>query len=109
MRGADAFDGPERAVLHLEAAFVAQEHDAVAGCECSVAALHLNGDIVAQIAGISRVAKLAFLTYGPMMDMKLIFLYSSVFRKRFVLGMVFALAAAVGGLSLVWGAVGLPG
>jgi uncharacterized membrane protein YraQ (UPF0718 family) len=65
--------------------------------------------IVAQIAGISRVAKLAFLTYGPMMDMKLIFLYSSVFRKRFVLGMVFALAAAVGGLSLLWQALGFPG
>jgi hypothetical protein len=41
--------------------------------------------------------------------MKLIFMYSSVFRKRFVLGMAIGLAVAVGLLSLLWGAVGLPG
>jgi uncharacterized membrane protein YraQ (UPF0718 family) len=52
------------------------------------------------------VAKLAFLVFGPMVDLKLIFLYSSVFKKRFVLGLVIALFVVIGllcmRLSVVW-------
>ncbi len=33
-------------------------------------------------------AKLAFMTYGPMVDVKLIFIYAAIFRKRFILGLV---------------------
>src|SRR3546814_13097043 len=36
---ADPLDRPERAILHLQAALVAQEHHAVAGCKVPVAAL----------------------------------------------------------------------
>ncbi len=36
---ADPLNRPERAVLHLQAALVAQEHDAVAGSKVPVAAL----------------------------------------------------------------------
>src|SRR3546814_6127332 len=47
---ADALDRPERAVLHFQAALVAQEHDAVAGCKHLVAALDLDRNIVAKVA-----------------------------------------------------------
>ena len=33
------------------------------------------------------MAKLAFLVFGPMFDLKLLFIYSAVFRKRFVAGL----------------------
>jgi uncharacterized membrane protein YraQ (UPF0718 family) len=42
------------------------------------------------------VSKLAFLVFGPMVDLKLIFIYSSVFRKRFVVGLVVGLFVLVG-------------
>ena len=61
--------------------------------------------IVAQLSAISGSAKLAFLTYGPMMDVKLLFMYSSVFKKRFVVWMVFGLAVLVGLLCVLWGVV----
>lgn len=61
--------------------------------------------IVAQLSAISGSAKLAFLTYGPMMDVKLLFMYSAVFKKRFVVWMVFGLAVLVGLLCVLWGVV----
>lgn len=51
--------------------------------------------IAASFVKFPFVAKLAFLLFGPMLDVKLIFLYSSVFRKRFVIGLAFALVVAV--------------
>ena len=33
------------------------------------------------------VARLAFLVFGPMFDLKLFFLYSVLFRKRFVIAL----------------------
>ncbi len=47
-------------------------------------------------------AKLAFLIYGPMMDVKLIFLYSSVFKVRFVLLLAVSLFIATGAICLLW-------
>ena len=50
----------------------------------------------------SWVAKLAFLVFGPMVDLKLLFMYSTVFKKRFVAGLVVSLAVFVITLSLAW-------
>lgn len=47
-------------------------------------------------------AKLAFLVFGPMMDVKLVFMYLSVFKPRFVVILAISLAIAIGVLSYVW-------
>jgi uncharacterized membrane protein YraQ (UPF0718 family) len=52
--------------------------------------------IAATFVAFPAVSKLAFLVFGPMMDLKLLFLYSSVFRKRFVLGLALGLFVLVG-------------
>src|SRR3546814_14436458 len=46
---ADTFDRPKRAVLDLQAALIAQEHDAVAGCTTPVSAPGLDATIAAQL------------------------------------------------------------
>jgi len=55
-------------------------------------------------------AKLAFLTFGPMMDVKLLFLYQTVLKKRFILALAVGLFLAIGALSMLWQnlAVSLP-
>lgn len=52
--------------------------------------------IAATFVAFPGIAKLAFLVFGPMMDLKLLFLYSSVFKKRFVLGLAVGLFALIG-------------
>lgn len=47
-------------------------------------------------------AKLAFLVFGPMMDVKLVFMYLSVFRGRFVVGMALTLFVMIGALTYFW-------
>lgn len=47
-------------------------------------------------------AKLGFLVFGPMMDVKLIFMYLSVFKKRFVVVLAIGLFFAIGILSYLW-------
>ncbi len=47
-------------------------------------------------------AKLSFLIYGPMMDVKLVFMYLAVFRKRFVLAMALGLFAVIGIVCYSW-------
>jgi uncharacterized membrane protein YraQ (UPF0718 family) len=47
-------------------------------------------------------AKLAFLVFGPMMDVKLVFMYLSVFRSRFVVILAISLAIVIGILSYLW-------
>ena len=42
------------------------------------------------------VARLAFLVFGPMFDLKLFFLYSVLFRKRFVIALGVGLFLLVG-------------
>ncbi|MGK0185258.1 MAG: uncharacterized membrane protein YraQ (UPF0718 family) [Verrucomicrobiales bacterium] len=61
--------------------------------------------IIAADASLSLTSKLAFLVYGPMMDVKLLFLYSSVFRKKFVLFLVFGLFILIGLLCIPWSIV----
>jgi uncharacterized membrane protein YraQ (UPF0718 family) len=58
--------------------------------------------IAATLAKFSWGAKLAFLTFGPMMDVKLLFLYQSVFNKRFIAWLAIGLFLAIGGLSMLW-------
>lgn len=47
-------------------------------------------------------AKLAFLTFGPMMDVKLIFLYQTVLKRRFILLLAFGLFIAIGLACVAW-------
>ncbi|MCB1205952.1 MAG: permease [Verrucomicrobiae bacterium] len=51
---------------------------------------------------VSQSAKLAFLVFGPMMDVKLVFMYLSVFKSRFVLILAVSLFVAIGLLSYLW-------
>lgn len=58
--------------------------------------------IAATLDKFSWGAKLAFLTFGPMMDMKLLFLYQTVLRKRFIICLALGLFLAIGGISIFW-------
>jgi uncharacterized membrane protein YraQ (UPF0718 family) len=58
--------------------------------------------IAATLDKFSWGAKLAFLTFGPMMDVKLIFLYQTVMRKRFILALALGLFLAIGGITVFW-------
>lgn len=58
--------------------------------------------IAATLDKFSWGAKLAFLTFGPMMDVKLIFLYQTVLRKRFIVLLAIGLFVAIGGISIFW-------
>lgn len=51
---------------------------------------------------VPQSARLAFLVFGPMMDVKLIFMYLTVFRKKFVVILGVSLFFAIGILSYVW-------
>lgn len=51
---------------------------------------------------VPQSARLAFLVFGPMMDVKLIFMYLTVFRQKFVLILAVGLFFAIGILSFVW-------
>lgn len=61
--------------------------------------------IAATFVSFPAVAKLAFLVFGPMMDLKLLFIYSAVFTRRFVAGLAAGLFILVGLLCLRLGAV----
>jgi uncharacterized membrane protein YraQ (UPF0718 family) len=61
--------------------------------------------IAANMQAFSWVAKLGFLVFGPMFDLKLMFLYSSVFRKRFVVTLVLALFLLVAAFCGLWASV----
>lgn len=52
--------------------------------------------IAATFIAFPGVAKLAFMVFGPMMDLKLLFIYSSVFKTRFVLGLAVGLFVLIG-------------
>lgn len=58
--------------------------------------------IAAPMTSFSFGAKLAFLVFGPMMDIKLLFMYSAVFKRRMVLAMLVGLFLLTGLLSLPW-------
>jgi hypothetical protein len=58
--------------------------------------------IAATLDKFSWGAKLAFLTFGPMMDVKLLFLYQSVMRQRFIVLMGFGIFGAIYGITFFW-------
>jgi len=47
-------------------------------------------------------SRLAFLVFGPMMDIKLLFLYSTVLKRRFIIILALSLFVLIGGLSIYW-------
>jgi uncharacterized protein len=51
---------------------------------------------------VPQSAKLAFLVFGPMMDVKLVFMYISVFRPKFVATLAISLFFVIGILSYLW-------
>jgi uncharacterized membrane protein YraQ (UPF0718 family) len=63
--------------------------------------------IAATFVAFPAMSKLAFLVFGPMIDLKLVFLYSSVFRKRFVLGLTVGLFILVGLISVRLSVLGI--
>jgi uncharacterized membrane protein YraQ (UPF0718 family) len=52
--------------------------------------------IAASFKAFPAVAKLAFLVLGPMFDLKMLFIYSAVFKKRFVVGLGVGLFVLIG-------------
>ncbi len=63
--------------------------------------------IAATFVAFPGVSKLAFLVFGPMMDLKLLFIYSAVFTKRFVLGLAVGLFILIGLLCVRLSVLGL--
>ena len=51
---------------------------------------------------VPQSAKLAFLVFGPMMDVKLVFMYLSVFKSKFVTILAISLFFVIGILSYLW-------
>ena len=51
---------------------------------------------------VPQSAKLAFIVFGPMMDVKLVFMYLSVFRPKFVATLALSLFIVIGFLSYLW-------
>lgn len=58
--------------------------------------------IAAPMASFTNAAKLAFLVFGPMMDIKLLFMYASVFKRRVVLGFLIGLFILIGVAATPW-------
>lgn len=58
--------------------------------------------IAATLAKFSWGAKLAFLTFGPMMDVKLLFLYQTVLSRRFIVSLAVGLFVVIGAVSIYW-------
>jgi len=56
--------------------------------------------IAANLANFKYAPKLAFMVFGPMMDAKLVFLYSTVFRWKFIIGLLLGLFLLTGAFSL---------
>ena len=72
---------------------------------CSTSDAFIAASMGAAATGVSifsHASKLAFLVFGPMMDLKLVFMYLTVFRKGFVIRMVFGLFLLVGLVAWVW-------
>ena len=57
--------------------------------------------IAANFANFKEGPKLAFMVFGPMVDAKLIFLYSTVFKWKFIVFLVVAIFILTGAFSLI--------
>ena len=58
--------------------------------------------IAATLAKFTWGAKLAFLVFGPMMDVKLIFLYQTVMKKKFILWLLTGIFLAIWFVAVLW-------
>ena len=58
-----------------------------------------------QLTAFSPAAKLAFLLFGPVFDLKLFWLYGLVFRRRFVVCMALGLFALIAFICWIWAGV----
>jgi uncharacterized membrane protein YraQ (UPF0718 family) len=58
--------------------------------------------IAANFANFKYGPKLAFMVFGPMMDAKLVFLYSTVFKWKFILFLCLAIFILTGALSILF-------
>jgi len=58
--------------------------------------------IAAPMAAFTTAAKLAFLVFGPMLDVKLVFMYSSVFKRGFMIKLCIAIFILVALLCEPW-------
>ena len=58
--------------------------------------------IAATLAKFTWGAKLAFLVLGPMLDVKLIFLYQTVMRRKFILGLSVSLFVVIWVVAVAW-------
>ena len=56
--------------------------------------------IAATLDAFSNGPRLAFLVFGPMMDVKLIFLYGTILSRKFILILAVGLFIAIGALSI---------
>ena len=61
--------------------------------------------VAASFVTLPAAAKLSFLAIGPMVDLKLIVMYSAVFRKRIALALIFLPTVLVYLLSIILGVV----
>ena len=56
--------------------------------------------IAATLDAFGHGARLAFLVFGPMMDVKLLFLYSTILTRRFIFFLALALFVTIGAVSI---------
>jgi uncharacterized membrane protein YraQ (UPF0718 family) len=61
--------------------------------------------IAATLDKFTYGAKLAFMVFGPMLDVKLIFLYQTVLKRRFILWLAIGLFVGIGAASIAWQAI----
>ena len=58
--------------------------------------------IAATLAKFTWGAKLAFLVFGPMLDVKLLFLYQTVLRRKFILALSVSLFVVIWMVAVAW-------
>lgn len=61
--------------------------------------------IAATLDKFTYGAKLAFLVFGPMLDVKLLFLYQTVLRRRFIIQLAIGLFLGIGAAAIAWQAI----
>ncbi|OAI57814.1 hypothetical protein AYO49_01745 [Verrucomicrobiaceae bacterium SCGC AG-212-N21] len=69
---------------------------------CSTSDAFIAAPMAMPDSGFASAAKLAFLVFGPMLDVKLVFMYASIFRRKFMVGLCIALFLLVALLSKPW-------
>ena len=58
--------------------------------------------LAASLGSFNYASKMAFMVFGPMLDVKLLFLYQTVMRGKFLMILCVFLFLAVGGVCIAW-------